>query len=174
MIAATNGLKRIDKALARLRKKLLIKTDEEYASDVAMVGALRIQLDACIADFETAMCDDLNTSRAFSALFKWVTLAEKHSDEASIDAVEALLHVFEQMNYVLGIDYDVPMLKTTSSGPSTLSTDDQLAKATELANKRMHSKSVRDFAAADSLRQEILTLGYGIRDTKDTFELYAL
>lgn len=170
MSSATNSLKRMDKVLSRLRKKVLSQVDLESYGDAK--ESIREQLDVCIGDFETAMCDDLNTPRAYAALFKWVSLAEKHLDDASTEETAALLQVFEQMNSVLGIEYDVPVQSTASSVPVPV--ENNFSKANALAKQRMHLKEMKDFAAADALRKEILALGFRIRDTKDGFELDAL
>ena len=171
MGSATNSLKRIDKVLSRLRKKYPSRVKRDPHEELG--GRLRAPLDACIHDFETAMCDDLNTPRAYAALFKWVALAEKHLDDASEEETAAFLQVFEQMNSVLGIEYDVPPVQTAaSSGPTSV--ENHLLAANELAKRRMQLKELKDFAGADALRQEIVALGFSIRDTKDGFALDTL
>lgn len=167
MGSATNSLKRIDKVLSRLRKKYPSRVEREPQEELG--GRLRAPLDACINDFETAMCDDLNTPRAYAALFKWVALAEKHLDDASEEETAAFLRVFGQMNSVLGIEYDVPVQTAAPSGPTPV--ENHRLKANELAKRRMQLKELKDFAGADALRQEIVALGFSIRDTKDGFEL---
>ncbi|MFC7717506.1 hypothetical protein [Nonomuraea recticatena] len=42
---------------------------------------------------------------------------------------------------------------------------------TELAERRVKARAVRDYAAADALRQEIEQAGWQVRDSADGYEL---
>lgn len=95
------------------------------------IPRLKADIAVCTAEFEAGMADDLNTSRAFAALFKLVALAEKYTKDIDIDVLASsnqrslledpavnqtiddgmqLLHnAFQQLDSVLGLFYDVPM-----------------------------------------------------------------
>lgn len=72
MTAAANSLKRIDKLVSKLENSMLFPVINEIKSSFdckSICTSIR-------EDFESAMCDDLNTPRAMSALFKLVSEAE--------------------------------------------------------------------------------------------------
>ena len=52
-----------------------------------------------------------------------------------------------------------------------IETDDVPESVTSLANKRLDAKNEMDFVTADKLRNEILSMGYEIKDIEDGFEL---
>jgi cysteinyl-tRNA synthetase len=104
-------------------------------------------------DFEEAMDDDLNTPKAFSAIFSFAKTINARIDSNSISNEEAskILIALERVNSVLGI-----MNFEEESLPQPLA---------ELIAKRDEARSRRDFAAADSLRKELLAKGIVVEDT---------
>ena len=61
-----------------------------------------------------------------------------------------------KFNQVLGLNFDE---------------DEAPEEVKALAQKRWEAKKARDFATADSLRTQISTLGYEIKDAKDGYKI---
>jgi cysteinyl-tRNA synthetase len=106
-------------------------------------------------DFEAAMDDDLNTPLALSVLYELVTETNKliAKNDLSNEAKEKILSLWKKMNKVFGLNIAV--------------SDDIPKKIEKLAEKRKTARENKDFAASDSLRKEIESLGYTIEDLKD-------
>jgi len=106
-----------------------------------------------LLDFEEAMDDDLNTPRAFAALFAFMKKTNTLIDEGSLgkEGAQKDLEALERANTVLGImDFE--------EEPLPLELADLLAKR-EQARKR------KDFAESDRLRQALLAAGVEVEDT---------
>lgn len=203
LTSARNSLKRIDKLIAKLN---------EHASDLPNDSsipeddkALQQASDDVIREFEAGMSDDLNTPKAFAALFKLVQISEKVIKESKITSSSAriLLDGLMRMDRVLGLHYDVPDVYA-AKGPASISPmgtvvqtgndncdcgspihgtaqqlksvadDAVMAKVRELAQKRSDFKKQKQFQEADDMRQEITSLGFGVKDGKEGFEIYQL
>ncbi len=107
-----------------------------------------------LAAFEEAICDDLNMPKALAVLFDVL------GKEPTPDRAAAVY----KMDEVFGLDL--------ANGTSRLS-DRRLLKAShgkedqamELAQKRIELRKEKKFAEADALRDEILTMGFIVKDT---------
>jgi cysteinyl-tRNA synthetase len=98
------------------------------------------------------LSDDFNTPQALAAVFEWVRDANRR-----IDAGEALgVGRLREVLWILGLE---PVLETDEA------TADEAALA--LLAEREKARQERDFAAADRLRDELLALGWTIRDTAE-------
>lgn len=166
--AAKNSLKRIDKVIESL--KTISGDDETNAKYDDVIQEATIE-------FEKAMSDDLNSPKGNAALFKLVNAAEKAIKINSVDkcTAEKFLNAFENMDRVYGILYEVPekyLTKKTSTSDAVNSKDYEVAY--QLGEKRKERKAAKDYGAADSLRDQIIALGYGIKDTKDGFDLFLM
>jgi cysteinyl-tRNA synthetase len=109
--------------------------------------------DELLHDFEEAMDDDLNTPKAFSAIFTFVKRINGKIDSNTMSGDEAskALLALERVNSVLGIiDFGEEVL------PPPLA---------ELMAKRDEARMRKDFAAADRLRKELLAAGIIVEDT---------
>jgi cysteinyl-tRNA synthetase len=102
-----------------------------------------------IEDFNKAIEDDLNTPRALAEL--WGLLKEGQAEP------ETLAAVFD-MDRVLGLGLkDACAEKAQNSEENT-------AEIEELIEKRAQAKKVKDFAAADSIRQSLKDRGIILED----------
>ena len=101
--------------------------------------------------FEEAMDDDLNTANGITAVFELVSDINSAKDQTK-QALEYAADVFDTLTGILGFD-----LKTKEEGVP--------AEILELVERRAAAKKARDFALADSLRNEITEKGYIVEDT---------
>jgi cysteinyl-tRNA synthetase len=106
--------------------------------------------------FFDALARDFNTAEALSVLNAWIGEATGSAWEAAGDA-----HLREMLA-VLGLE---SLLAATEQAP---------AEVRELAERRELARSERDFAAADTLREEIVELGWEVRDGPGGFDLLPL
>ncbi len=104
--------------------------------------------------FFAALANDFNTSAALAQLNEWLRaagyLGATGSDELS------------EMLTVLGLE---SLLEPPPQAPT---------EVVRLAEERMTVRSLRDFAAADQLREQIAALGWEVRDVAEGFELLPL
>ena len=105
--------------------------------------------------FIASLEDDLNTADAITAVFELVRdlnimSADSSAAKAQLEAGAAL---FDELTDVLGIAKE-------------RKEDDIPEEIKELAAKRTEARKARDFALADSLRNEILEKGFVIEETR--------
>ena len=106
----------------------------------------------CLTEFENALSDDLNISKALAVCFDFIREVNKASDMNSAEAA-VMLDTINKIDSVLGvletIDKEVP---------------DNIK---ELAEKRKTAKLGKYWKIADDVRAEIMALGWTIEDTPD-------
>ena len=102
--------------------------------------------------FITALCDDFNTPRALAALFELVAEANRRPLGGARAAVVEML----------------PLL-----GLEAVAAEDEEGdpKAMGMLAEREEARAARDFERADRLRDELLALGWEVRDGPDGPEL---
>jgi cysteinyl-tRNA synthetase len=106
--------------------------------------------------FFDALARDFNTAEALAAVNEWMREATSPARGRAGDA-----HLREMLG-VLGLE---ALLAPPAQAPEAVH---------ELAARREHARAQRDFAAADRLREEIIALGWEVRDGADGFELLPL
>jgi cysteinyl-tRNA synthetase len=133
---------RLQDFIARLRS--FRKTRQGSKSKLAQ-GFLR--------DFERAMDDDLNTPKAFAALFTMVKEVNGLIDSRKLSPRQAtsLLEALGMANSVLGF--------------MRFEEDRLSQRLHNLIKKREEARRKRDFAAADQIRQDLLKEGVALEDT---------
>lgn len=115
-------------------------------------------------DFDSALENDLNTAKALSYLFNIFKTAKAKIQEGDNSVMSSLNSVIKTYN-LLGL------FKTEPS--EFLSFIDNKNKAEipqeilDLVSARTQAKKDKDFALADQLRQDIVSRGYNLTDTKD-------
>lgn len=105
--------------------------------------------------FITSMDDDLNTADAISAVFELVRdiNTQLASPEITDGDINAYIASFKQLTDVLGILF--------------ANDDDTIPQnILDLAEQRKQARKNKDFALADSLRNQISELGYVIEETR--------
>jgi len=142
LAAARSSLARIDEWVARLTT---LAGSENRASEYPL---------AAQAAFHAALDDDLNISGALGHLFDSIRESNRLMDQDQLTAADAraLLNGWSQVNQVLAFDADASQI------PSEIK---KLLDARDLARKR------KDWAGSDQLRDQLASLGYEVKDTRD-------
>jgi cysteinyl-tRNA synthetase len=104
--------------------------------------------------FFDALADDFNTAKALAALYEWIGAANKLPEGAGDSHLREMLGV-------LGIE----SLLEAEEGPPP--------EALELAERRATARAAKEWAEADRLRDELLAMGWEVRDGPQGPELVA-
>lgn len=110
-------------------------------------------LDAALVRFYDSLADDFNTPAAIAAVWEWVRDANRRLDAG--ECVGGRAELREALT-VLGLE---------SVFEQTGGQADQAALA--LLDQREAARAAKDFGEADRLRDELLALGWEIRDTAE-------
>jgi cysteinyl-tRNA synthetase len=104
-------------------------------------------------DFEDALDDDLNVSGALGAVFEMVREVNRAMAQHQLSAADAqqVLALMRRFDTVLGL-----------LAPDAEPVDHQVEA---LLRERQEARKRRDFARADTLREQIRACGYAIEDT---------
>lgn len=146
--SAQNGLERITTCVKNL-KFIIGKNSGDGSGDKALLEAVK----KAGEEFVTCMDDDLNTADAITAIFNLVRDANTSvaNANASDSALKAALDKLVELTDVLGIEAE---------------TEDPVPQEVmDLVQKRAEAKKAKDFALADSLRDQITSMGYSVKDT---------
>ena len=126
-------------------------------------------VDASVGEnFDDAMRDDLNTSKAISYLFnifKDVKEKIKNGDKSVMVTLNSVINTYS----LLGLFKENP--KTFISQVDEKMKIDIPNEIKDLAEKRWQAKKEKNFALSDSLRDEIQSKGYLVKDTRDGYEI---
>lgn len=176
--SASNSLKRIDKVIKRMRDIIVgndIANGEKKGNQEEETTLLQSTHEA-VENFENGMSDDMNTPRASAAFFSVITNTEKYlkKSQLSKEAAEAIVQAIEHMDTVFGVLYEVPVAYFNEEAILADSIDKTIAlplgevppEVIELAEHRVKSKSEKDWAKADQLRESIAEAGFTIKDVK--------
>jgi cysteinyl-tRNA synthetase len=106
-------------------------------------------MDSYVERFFDALADDFNTARARSELFDWVSEANRRIDGGEQVGFGRL----EEMLYTLGLEG--LLAEEEAADP----------EAERLLQEREDARAARDFATADTKRDELAALGWEVRDT---------
>ncbi len=140
---ARAALGRIDEWVARLTP-LAISAGEFGATFLTQYGA----------QFFECLDDDLNISGAMGHLFNLIRESNRAMDDNALDpkSAELVLGVWVKISGVLGLE-----LEARSVPADVLAVVDQ----------RQAARATKDWAASDRFRDEIVKLGWNVKDTKD-------
>jgi len=144
--AARSSLARIDECIDAL---------EELAAAQKGFDASN----ACLADFTTAVNDDLNIPEAFAAIFALVRESNVAMSQGALKPQEAaaILGVFDKMDTVLGV-VRFGRAQKEEGVP---------AEIQALVDARAAARAAKQWAESDRLRDELAAKGWEIRDAKD-------
>ncbi len=150
--AARSSLSRLDECLDKLKAAAGPQTPPISTTP----HAASVEL---LKTFGEAICDDLNISAAWAAVFKWVSAINRQAATAALNPADAsmALAAWERVDSVLGMG----SRPTTSAPPEIMA----------LAQERTEAKKNRDFKRADTLRAQLKALGWVIEDTPDGIKL---
>jgi len=107
-------------------------------------------------EFFTALDDDLNISGALAVLFETLRESNRHMDLGTLSASQArgLLDWLRRVNGILALEPDVR--------------DDVLPpEVAKLVEERAAARAAKEWRKSDEIRDELASLGWIIKDTKD-------
>ena len=119
-------------------------------------------------DFDDAMRDDLNTSKALSYLFNIFKEAKEKVAKGDESASATLNSVIDTYS-LLGLFKEEP--KAFLEGVDRKNKADIPDEIKALAERRWQAKREKNFALADSLRADLENLGYVVKDTREGYEI---
>ena len=152
MEASKNGLERIVNAAENLKYKRKNAKTEAMTEEEKSAYA---QTEEFVKEFEDAMDDDFNTADAVAAVFDLVKyLNTNTSEESSGEYLDALLKRLVTLTDVLGLIVDKK--------------EEMLAEDIEkMIEERQAARKAKDFARADAIRDELLSRGIILEDTRE-------
>ncbi len=151
MAAAKNGLDRIVTCAGLLSDRRKSARGECSPEEQSLLASLQEYQDR----FDEAMDDDFNTADAISVIFELVKFANTHVDEESSAAfVQAVYERLSVMCEIMGL-----LLK-----PQEEILDEQIEA---LIQERQEARNVKNFARADEIRDQLLSQGIQLKDTRE-------
>jgi cysteinyl-tRNA synthetase len=147
MDEARQALGRIDEWVARLKKQAA----EENVERPTPNAEGRIEED----EFAAALDDDLNVSAALGVLFETIRETNRALDAGTISAGDAAhwLKWWESVDRVLAV---------SGGGQNGLPPE-----VAAVAEERVQARLAKDWRRSDELRDQIASLGWEVRDTKE-------
>lgn len=149
----------IESCVSSLQRLYTCKTTMERAMSVSKDGVLSDDIRKLVQDkkqqFIDAMNDDLNTADAIAVIFELVRSVNIliTEDKSSKNDITAIYNLFNELTNVLGLLY----VKQEDEIPQNV---------LELVQQRKDARTAKNFALADSIREEILKLGYVVEETR--------
>jgi cysteinyl-tRNA synthetase len=129
----------------------------------AIVGP--IEIGTLCADFEQAMDDDLSTPAAVAAVYEVVREGNKLLAGGDSPALRGAASSVRAMLAVLGVDPFDPHWQGASSGSEAKLTAAVDALVSVLLEQRAAARAAKDFATADTIRDQLKAVGIELEDT---------
>ena len=152
MEASKNGLDRIVNAADNLKYLMGAATVQEMTAEEKKAFA---KTDEFVKGFEAAMEDDFNTADAVAAVFELVKYINTGvSAQNSKECLQSYLDLLVKLCDVLGliVDKKEELL------------DEEIEK---LIEERQAARKAKNFARADEIRDELLSKGIILKDTRE-------
>ncbi len=152
MEASKNGLERIVNASDNLKYLISAATAQEMTAEEKEAFA---KTDEFVKGFEAAMEDDFNTADAVAAVFDLVKYINTNvSAQNSKECLQSYLDLLVKLCDVLGliVDKKEELL------------DEEIEK---LIEERQAARKAKNFARADEIRDELLSKGIILKDTRE-------
>ncbi len=147
-----NCLYNLEFLASKAKKRDLNETEQQLLSSVQEFKA----------KFCAAMDDDLNTADAISVLFDMARYLNTNMHaEQPLQLLNDCIHLFRELGQVLGI--------FTKSQEDTISNE---AKA--LIEKRKKARAEKDWALADSIRDQLKEMGIELEDTRQGVKVHII
>ena len=152
MEASKNGLERIVNAADNLKYLISAATAQEMTAEEKEAFA---KTDEFVKGFEAAMEDDFNTADAVAAVFELVKYINTGvSAQNSKECLQSYLDLLVKLSDVLGliVDKKEELL------------DEEIER---LIEERQAARKAKNFARADEIRDELLSKGIILKDTRE-------
>jgi cysteinyl-tRNA synthetase len=143
-----DGLKAAEQAIYKISR--CVSTLKEKNAGDTVRNEVNAFTSKALEDFETALSDDLNISKALAAVFELVKETNKLSDATEAEA-KIILEAIGKIDSVIGVLEEEKAEKIP-------------AKIIELAEERKLAKLSKDWARADAIRDEVTAKGFAIED----------
>ena len=153
---AFSALEDARKSLARI--DTCVDAIERLAGGAGAGGPVPEFAQNALAEFTAAINDDLNTPKAFAALFELVRHANAWMQGGDVTPANAaaILDVFRRMDSVLGVIF---------FGKSEKAEVPPEIQA--LLNQRAEARKSKNWAESDRIRDEIAAAGWVVKDSRD-------
>ena len=153
---AFSALEDARKSLARI--DTCVDAIERLAGGAGAGGPVPEFAQNALAEFTAAINDDLNTPKAFAALFELVRHANAWMQGGDVPPASAadILDVFRRMDSVLGVIF---------FGKSEKAEVPPEIQA--LLNQRAEARKSKNWAESDRIRDEIAAAGWVVKDSRD-------
>jgi len=152
-----DGLKAAEQAIDKIQQCVFLLLEvQKSQSGQSIRKDVKNLANEVISEFDAALCDDLNISKALGAVFDFVREVNKLSDVTATEA-RLLIETIENIDTVLGV-----LDRTSAEIPPEI---------IEKAEKRKEAKRNKDWQLADSTRAEIMEEGFLIEDTWDGYRI---
>ena len=152
MEASKNGLERIINAVDNLKHLMGVAAEVPMTDTEAEVFA---KTEEFVKNYEAAMEDDFNTADAIAAIFDLVKYTNTNvSAENSKECLQKYFDLIVKLSDVLGliVNKEEELL------------DEEIEK---LIEERQAARKAKDFARADAIRDELLSKGIILKDTRE-------
>ena len=193
-MAAKNSLKRIDKVMHRIQAMIDTNNNATVTTleKMPMVSAeLQASIKTARQEIEAYLSDDLNTPRAIASYFMMIQTIEKYLQQWNsyesyplevIKSVQYFQQELLALDEIFGFFYSIETEQVHNhsfddncnclSSTGSQERDQEVFETVKtLAEQRLKLKREKRYQESDQLRQEILALGYVIKDKKDGYEL---
>ncbi|UCD96282.1 MAG: cysteine--tRNA ligase [Candidatus Bathyarchaeota archaeon] len=149
--AAENGLQRLRDFMQRLNETASKTPRQKMEGDW-----IRQRVQETKNDFEKAMDDDLDVSRALAAVFNLVRDVNRVIDSKSLTDADAELvrTLMNEIERILGVLYEKELVLEEPS-----------VEVRKLVLKREEARQMKDWKVADTIRKRLLKMGFIVEDT---------
>ena len=152
MEAAKNGLDRIITGVDNLKYAMSVSTKDAMDDQEK---ALLDEAKGFVEKFDAAMDDDFNTADAISAIFELIKFTNTNaSGENSKEFLQTLLDEVKMLSDICGLEVD--------KKEELLDADVEA-----LIEERTAARKAKNFARADEIRDELLSKGIILEDTRE-------
>jgi cysteinyl-tRNA synthetase len=161
LLASEKGLKRLWDAYETLKK--LQGTRDKEQENAAQEQQLDKKVKGLLNEFEEFMNDDLGTARVLANMFEIVPIINSMKDKTiAVSSVSAETFSLLQSKMKIWLEDIFGLTGITEADNETLQGVMQL-----LIDIRKESRSKKDFATSDKIRNQLSQLGITLKDEKD-------
>jgi cysteinyl-tRNA synthetase len=176
-----DGLQSARSALGRI-KECLIKLLEVAEEKLAIYDSAQAKPDSnVIRNFQSALDDDLNVSKAWGIIFDWIRDLNRSLAQSKLSAEQAIIAIatWKTLDKVLGINFDIKLpariIDTTAytqgsgiptSFSASIEGEEQIPQDIELLlEQRIQARKAKDFKRSDQIRDELKAKGWVVEDS---------